>query len=121
AEDYAAQQAQLWRDGLAKWGQDGERIQRLRAAAEFTIYTPGSNAGVPVSVLKSFDPPQGLAADDPELFQERVQATATALLGLVGMDADPVQSREHVLLSNLLTAGWRKGQSLDLAGMIQQI
>ena len=119
AEQYAAQQAELWRGGLEKWGQDGERIQRLRAAAEFTVYTPGSSAGVPVSVLKSFDPPQN--ADDPELFRERVQATTTSLLGLLNIDADPVQSREYVLLSNLLTSAWQKGQSLDLAGLIQQI
>jgi hypothetical protein len=121
AEEYAAQQAELWRSGLEKWGQSGERIQRLRAAAEFTVYTPGSSAGVPVSVLKSFDPPQGPGADDPELFRERVQVTATSLLGLLSMDADPVQSREHILLSNLLTAAWQKGQSLDLARLIQQI
>ncbi len=119
AEDYAAQQAELWRSGLEKWGEDGERIRRLRAAADFTVYTPGSNAGVPVSVLKSFDPPQSV--DDPELFREQVQATATSLLGLVGMDADPVQSREHVLLSNLLATAWQKGQSVDLAGLIGQI
>src|SRR5438105_2938106 len=99
AEDFAAQQAELWRGGLEKWGQTGERIQRLRDSAEFTVYTPGSNSGVPVSVLKSFDPPQGSASDDPELFRDRVQATATSLLGLLGIDADPVQSREHVLLS----------------------
>ena len=121
AEDFAAQQAQLWRGGLEKWGQTGERIQRLRDSAEFTVYTPGSNAGVPVSVLKSFDPPQGSASDDPELFRDRVQATATSLLGLLGIDADPVQSREHVLLSNLLTVAWQKAQSLDLAALIQQI
>jgi len=121
AEDYAAQQADLWRGGLEKWGQNGERIQRLRNAAEFTVYTPGSNAGLAVSVLKSFDPPQGPGADDPELFRERVQATATSLLGLAGMDADPVQSREHVLLSNLLTTAWQKGQSVDLSGLIEQI
>ena len=118
AEAYAAQQAELWRSGLEKWGQNGERIQRLRDAADFTVYTPGSNAGVPVSVLKSFTPPRG---NDPELFRERVQSTATSLLGLAGMDADPVQSREHVLLSNLLATAWQKGQSVDLPGLIQQI
>src|SRR6185295_9843535 len=119
--DFAAQQAELWRTGLEKWGQDGARIQRMRSAAEFTVYTPGSNAGIPVSVLKSFDPPKGVGADDPELFRERVQATATSILGLAGIDADPVQSREHVLLSNLFTTTWQKGESLDLAGLIQQI
>ena len=118
---YAAQQADLWRNGLEKWGESGERIQRLRAAAEFTVYTPGSNAGVPVSILKSFDAPPESAADDPELFRERVQSTATSLLGLIGIDADPVQSREHILISNLLTTAWQQGQNLDIATLIQQI
>ena len=51
---YAAQQAETWKDGLAAWGEDGERIKRLRDAADFAVYTPGSNAGIPVSILASF-------------------------------------------------------------------
>ena len=119
--DYAAQQANLWKTGLAKWDESGERIKRLKDAADFTIYTPGSNAGVPISVLKSFDPPVGPAAEDGELFTERVQSTSTSLLGLMGIDADPVQSREHILIANLLQTAWQKGESLDLATLIQQI
>jgi hypothetical protein len=120
-EEYARQQAELWRTGLEKWGENGERIQRLRNAADFAIYTPGSNAGMPVSVLKSFDAPQGAAAEEGELFRERVQATATSLLGLLGIGADPVQSREHILLSNLLQTAWQKRLSLDLPTLIQQL
>jgi len=120
-EAYAAEQAELWRGGLEKWGQTGERIRRLRAAAEFTVYTPGSNAGVAVSILKSFDAPPDAAAADPELFRDRVQSTVTSLLGLLGIDGDPLQSREHILLSNLLTAAWQQGKSLDIAALIQQI
>ncbi|MEI9899599.1 MAG: hypothetical protein WDN31_05030 [Hyphomicrobium sp.] len=90
--DYAAQQADKWKTGLAQWDQSGDRIRKLRETADFTIYTPGSSAGVPISVLRSFDPPKGPAAEDTELFTERVQSTATSLLGLMGVDADPVQS-----------------------------
>ena len=54
---FAQQQAELWKKGLANWEQDGARVQRLRDAADFTIYTPGSNAGQPVSIVKSFAPP----------------------------------------------------------------
>mgnify|MGYP001078140115 CR=1 FL=1 len=43
--DYAAQQSAQWSKGLADWGQDGARIQKLRDAAEYVIYTPGSSAG----------------------------------------------------------------------------
>jgi hypothetical protein len=119
--DYAAQQAELWKSGLAKWGQDGERIRRLRDAADFAVYTPGSSAGLPVSILKSFAaPPPGLR-DDGELLRERVTTTVTSLLGLLGVESDPVQGREHILLSTLLGAAWREGRDLDLAGLIHQI
>lgn len=118
---FAGQQADLWKKGLEKWGQSGERIAKLKAAADFAIYTPGSNAGIPVSALKSFDAPQGPAASDEELFRERVEATATSLLGLTGIDADPMQSREHVLLANLFDASWRKNQNLTLDTLIEQI
>jgi hypothetical protein len=65
--DYATQQAELWKKGLGEWGQDGERIGRLRDAADFAIYTPGSNAGLPVSILKSFAAPAQEIIDDAEL------------------------------------------------------
>lgn len=120
-EEYAAKQAELWQKGLAGWGQSGERIQRLRDAADFVIYTPGSNAGLPVSILKSFAAPPATVIEDNELMRDRVSATATSLLGLVGIQADPVQSREHILLSTILDRAWRQGQDLDLAGLIGQV
>ena len=118
---FAAQQAELWKSGLAKWNQDGERIARLKSAADFTIYTPGSDAGVPVSILSSFAAPDEKTLEDREALRDRISATATSLLGLVGIDADPVQSREHVLLSTLLDAAWRAGKDLDLPTLIAQI
>lgn len=121
AETYASQQADLWRKGLAEWQQDGERIQRLKDSADFSIYTPGSNAGLPVSVLKSFNvPPKGVM-EDSELLREKIVTTATALLGLLGIEANPLQSREHILLSTILEIAWRQGQNLDLAALIQWI
>jgi hypothetical protein len=119
--DYAAAQAALWRKGLAEWGQDGERIRRLREAAEFAIYTPGSSAGIPLSILKSFAAPEPAVAGDADLRRERVATTATSLLALVGVDADPVRSREHILLSTILDTAWRQGADLDLAGIIGQV
>src|SRR6185295_8195277 len=104
--EYAAQQAEMWTKGLAEWGQDGKRIQRLRDTAEFRVYTPGSNAGIPVSILKSFAAPPPAIRDDAELLAERVNTTVTSLLGLIGVEADPIKSREHILLSNILTKQW---------------
>jgi len=120
-DDFAAQQAKLWSDGLASWGEDGARITRLREAADFAIYTPGSNAGLPVSILASFAAPAAALRDDSELFQERVSSTATSLLGLLGIDADPVKSREHILLSTLFSVAWSAGTDLDLTTLIGQI
>src|SRR5215213_10189244 len=117
----AAQQATLWKEGLAKWGQDGERIKRLRDAADFCIYTPGSNAGLPVSILKSFAAPPETIREDNELLAERINTTVTSLLGLVGIDADPIRSREHILISNILNQEWTAGHDLDVAALIQKI
>ncbi|TAJ29661.1 MAG: ATP-binding protein [Nitrospirae bacterium] len=118
---YAAQQADLWKKGLAEWGQDGARITRMKDAADFSIYTPGSNASLPVSILKSFAAPTREIVEDVELLRERIGTTVTGLLGLLGVEADPMQSREHILLSTILGEAWKQGQDLDLASLIQQI
>jgi hypothetical protein len=120
-ETFAAQQATLWRDGLARWDQDGERIRRLRQAADFAIYTPGSEAGLPVSILASFAAPPAALRDDADALRDRVSSTATSLLGLLGIDADPIRSREHILIARLLDAAWRAGRDLDLASLIAGI
>ncbi len=119
--EFAAQQAALWRDGLADWDQDGSRVRRLRDAAEFTIYTPGSDSGVPVSILSSFAPPPAEVMDDNDLLNDRVSTTVTSLLALLGIDADPIRSREHILLTNILDQAWRKRMQVDLAALIQMV
>lgn len=119
--DFAKAQAELWAKGLGGWQQDGARIQRLRDAAEAAIYTPGSNAGLPVSILKSFAAPAADIREDGELFRERISTTVTSLLGLLGIEADPIQSREHILLSTIFDHTWRKEVDLDLATLIQAI
>jgi hypothetical protein len=120
-EAYADKQAETWKNGLASWRQSGERIRHLREMVDMRIYTPGSNAGIPVSILKSFAAPESAIRDDNDLLRERVSTTATSLLGLVGIAADPVQSREHILLSTILDTAWRQGQDMDLAALIQQV
>ncbi len=118
---YAAAEAAKWKKGLASWGEDGERIRRLRAAANFRIFTPGSNAGEPISILATFAAPPPELIDDAEVFGERVQSTATSLLGLVGIAGDPLRSREHILVSSLLDRAWREGRGYDLAQLIADI
>ncbi|MGD9413260.1 MAG: ATP-binding protein, partial [Desulfobacterales bacterium] len=120
-EQFAAKQADLWRKGLGGWGQDTARIARLKDAADFAVYTPGSSAGLPVSVLRSFAPPPSPILQDTDLLRERIQTTATSLLALLGMEADPITSREHILVSNILESTWAAGKALDLAGLIRTI
>ncbi len=119
--EYASYIADTWRKGLADWGQGPERIRMLKESADFRIYTPGSDAGLPVSILASLAAP-GLSWDENlEPLREQIQGTVSALLGLVGIDADPLQSREHILLSNIFEHFWRQGEDLDLTRLIQAI
>ena len=119
--DYAAATAETWRKGLAEWNQDGDRIRRLREAAEVAIYTPGSESGRPLSILKSFAAPDAATLGDATALKERVGSAVGGLLALVGIDADPIRSREHILLSAILESAWRQGQSPDLAALIQAV
>jgi DNA helicase HerA-like ATPase len=113
--------ADLWRNGLASWGQDGERIRRLRDSAEFTVYTPGSTAGVPLNIVGSLSAPDVAFDDEAEALRDEIEGFVSGLLGLVGIEADPISSREHILLANLIEHSWRAGRDLDLASLLGQI
>ncbi|MGE5813465.1 MAG: ATP-binding protein, partial [Acidobacteriota bacterium] len=118
---FAAKQAEAWRKGLAEWGQDGGRIARLRQSADFAIYTPGSTAGIPLSLLRSFAAPPDAIKQDTELLAERAATSATGVLSLVGVDVDPLTSREHILLSNLFVNAWNAGANLSLPDLVERI
>ncbi|MEO0423283.1 MAG: DUF87 domain-containing protein [Pseudomonadota bacterium] len=118
-DEYATKQADLWRRGLKSWGQDPDRITRLREAADFAVYTPGSTAGIPLDVLGDFAPPP--AGTDDETRRERLTSTVSALLMLLGLDVDPLTSREHLLLSQILQTAWTEGKSPTLADLIHQV
>jgi hypothetical protein len=118
---YAASMAELWRKGLAGTGQGPERIRRLREAADFVVYTPGSSAGRQVSILHTLKAP-GLSWDtDSELIRDKIESVVSALLALIGIEADPVRSREHILLSSIFEDAWKAGKELDLTQLIMQV
>jgi len=121
APEYAQAVAERWRKGLADWGQAPARIQALRDAAELAIYTPGSSAGRPLRLLRSLDAPPPALAADPEAVRERLQAAVASLLALLGIDADPIRSRESILLQNIVDVAWKAGESLELASLIRAI
>lgn len=119
--DFAAETAKLWTKGLADWGQDGDRIKRLQETVDLAIYTPGSSAGLPLSVLRSFSAPPASLIARTELYRERISAAVSGLLALLGVEDDPVSSREHILLANILDSAWKTGRDLDLAGLVQAV
>lgn len=120
-ESYAEAEAARWATGLAEWGQDGARIARLKAAAEVTLYTPGSTSGRPLSVVRSFAAPPVAVLEDPDLLGDRVATAATSILTLAGVDGEPLRSREHILVSTLFAEAWKAGRDLDLAGLISAV
>ncbi len=119
-DEFAAQQATAWKEGLAGWGYGPEQITKLRATCDFTIYTPGSQSGVAMNIVGSLQVP---GVDDAEVIGDEIEGYVSGLLGLIGVDADPLSSREHILLANLIQHSWAAGKSLDLptlVGMVQQ-
>jgi hypothetical protein len=121
-EQAAEGTAALWKNGLQQWGIEPERLKKLQEAAHFAVYTPGSNAGIPINILASLKAPQIPWEENIETLREKISGTVTALLGLVGLtDIDPVRSREHILLSNIFESAWSQGRDLDLGELILQI
>jgi hypothetical protein len=120
-EQYAAQTAENWKKGLAQWGQTPERIGKFRDAVDLAIYTPGSEAGLPLSVVRSFAAPPAELLQDTAALRERVATVVSGLLALLERDANPINSRDHVLLSTIFEDAWRKGTGLDMASLIAAV
>jgi hypothetical protein len=120
-ESLAERTAKKWSDGLAASGQSGERIRRLHAAADMAVFAPGSRSGRPLAMLGSLDAPAAEIAADPEARRERIESLVSGILALVGIDAEPGTSREHVLLSTIMDALWKSGQKVDFGTLVRAI
>lgn len=120
-EALAEQVAARWAKGLQGSGQSGERIQRLRDTVDFALFTPGSTAGRPLALLRSLRAPSPELRNDLDLYRERITDTVSGLLDLAGIRADPLQSREHILMSTLLQQAWDAGEDLDLTTFIGRL
>jgi hypothetical protein len=118
---FAEKTADTWKKGLASWDEPPERIARLRAAADFAIYTPGAKSGLPLSILSSLGAPGAELAADAAAMRDRVSSVVSGVLSLLHIEADPLQSREHILLSNIVEKEWAEGRDLSLAGLIQSV
>lgn len=117
----AERRAEEWRAGLTKWHQTPARIARIMDRCDVNIFTPGSDAGIPISIVSSFAPPPPEILDDQDVFRDRINSTVTSLLALLGIAADPIRSREHILLSSILDQQWRQARPLDLGSIIRMI
>jgi hypothetical protein len=113
--------AELWKNGLAGWSLGPQQMQELRDGTEFTIYTPGSQAGVPVNIVGSLAAPDVDYEEEAEVLRDEIEGFTSGLLGLAGIEADPLSSREHILVSNLIEHAWAAGKDLDLATLLGQI
>ena len=120
-EQYAAQTAESWKNGLAEWGQTPERIGKFRDAVDLAIYTPGSEAGLPLSVVRSFAAPPTELLQDTAALREQIATVVSGLLALLQRDANPINSRDHVLLSTIFEDAWRQGTGLDMASLIAAV
>lgn len=120
-EEYAAEVSKTWSDGLAEWGEGPERIKNLRKNVDIVIYTPASNAGIPISILSSFAAPPKELLMDPTAIRDRVSSLTSSILGLLGINADPLKSREHIVISTIIDQSWQQGKDLDITTLIQQI
>ena len=120
-EEYAAKTAETWRSGLERSGIGPERIGRLRKNSDLKIYTPGSSAGIPLNIVGSMAAPELSWKTEAETLRDEIEGTVTSLLALIGIDADPISSREHVLLANLMEHAWRAGRDMDLGVLIAEV
>jgi len=120
-EEMARHVAQTWRNGLSQWWQGPDRIKKYVQRAQRCIFTPGSNAGQPISLLASFDAPNQDILDDAVILNSLINSTVTGLLALTGIESEPLKNKEHLLLSNIFLYFWRRNQSLNLETIIGNI
>ena len=121
-EEAAQKAAALWKNGLASYGIEKPQLEALSESVDYAIYTPGSDAGLPVSILASLSAPPIPWEGNKEILREKISSTVTALLGLVGFkDIDPVRAKEHILLSNIFEEAWREGKDLDMGSLISRV
>ena len=117
---YAEKISTMWKEGIESWGQTPERAGKLQAVSK-TIYTPGSSAGVAINVMSSLDSPPSEVMEDSDTFSSYLKSTTTSLLSLIGINADPLDSKEYILLAQIITKSWIVGEDLGIETLIGKI
>ena len=120
-ESAAADAAQAWTKGLAEWGLGPADVAALKRGHQAAVFTPGSRTGIPLNILQSLSAPKVAfdAAEDD--LRDEIAGIVGGLLALVGIEADPLQSREFILLSTLIESAWRSGKDLSLEDLVPAV
>ncbi|HQR73675.1 MAG TPA: DUF87 domain-containing protein [Sulfurovum sp.] len=119
-EVYAQKQSTVWKEGIESWDQSVERVQRFHQVQK-TLYTPGSSAGAAINILSSLDVPPAEVMQESDTFASYLKSTATSLLSLVGIEADPLESKEYILLAQIITHAWLASENLSIESIIGKI
>ena len=120
-EEAAAQAAAIWSKGLSDWGLGSADIKDLKAKHQAVIYTPGSSAGVQLNVLQSLEAPSLAFDKAPEDLRDEIAGIVSGILGLLKIEADPLQSQEFILLANIIENAWKSGKGLTLESLIAAV
>jgi len=118
--EYAKKTANFWKEGIKSWGQDSARIAKF-AAVDKTIYTPGSSAGVPINILSSLEIPNSEVLQDSDNLASYLGSTVSSLLALVNIEANPLESKEYILLAQIIRNAWANGHSLSIESLVGSI
>ncbi|WP_169942213.1 DUF87 domain-containing protein [Campylobacter sp. RM15925] len=113
-EEFAQNESQTWKKGIENSFQSLERVKTFKDSVELKIYTPKSSAGVGVALLGDFACPY---MDNEEEFSEYVSSLASSILSLIGVDND-VNSKEHLLISNIFTHKFKENSDVTLEELI---
>jgi len=118
--EYAKGIASMWQEGIKRDHQDETRVAKLHAV-EKTIYTPGSSSGVSVNILSSLESPSSEVLDDADTFASYLKSTVSSLLSLINVEANPISSKEYLLIAQILADRWLRGESISLEELIGSI
>ncbi|MDR0664025.1 MAG: DUF87 domain-containing protein [Helicobacteraceae bacterium] len=120
-EEAAKSEAKLWADGLKEWGQDVSRIKALKNGAEFSIYTPGASHGRRINILSGLKAPSSELANDTDALNSMIASSTASILNLIGINSDPLSSKEHILVSTIIAHFYKRAQDCEMEALIAAI
>jgi hypothetical protein len=118
--EYAIKISTMWREGIESWGQSTNRVEKFQNVKK-TIYTPGSSAGVAINIMSSLETPPIEIMQDSDTFSSYLKSTTVSLLSLIGIVADPLDSKEYILIAQILTKAWLADEDMSIESIVGKI